>query len=187
MDPAADSFRRSASNDALRLGSSSSSRSSTSSQQVAGGAALVGDLDAADGGAGLRSLIRRIKEYGVDQEALHDVMRNLVALSTHWLGSYAVEACIARCPTPVDRELVAATFAALRDHEVAHLVQDEYGSCVLQRFLQSAAKDDFMEVENEQARELARRIEQLPETVLEQAHAKKAVKAIRRMFIRQED
>ncbi|KAL6645016.1 hypothetical protein ACP70R_016624 [Stipagrostis hirtigluma subsp. patula] len=174
MDPAADSFRRSASNDALRLGSSSSSRSSTSSQQVAGG-------------AGLRSLIRRIKEYGVDQEALHDVMRNLVALSTHWLGSYAVEACIARCPTPLDRELVAATFAALRDHEVAQLVQDEYGSCVLQRFLQSAAKDDFMEVENEQARELARRIEQLPETVLEQAHAKKAVKAIRRMFIRQED
>jgi hypothetical protein len=87
----------------------------------------------ADGGASLRTLIRRIKEHGV--------MRNLVALSTHWLRSYAVEACVLKCPTPLDRELVAAAFAALRDNDLAEMVQDEYGSCVLQRFLQSAAED----------------------------------------------
>ncbi|TVU48085.1 hypothetical protein EJB05_07708 [Eragrostis curvula] len=168
---------RSASNNASRLGSSSSSRSSSSSSQRAG------DFDA--DGAGLRSLIRRIKEYGVDQETLHDVTRNLVAFSTHWLGSYAVEACILKCPTPLDRELVAATFAALRDHELAEMVQDEYGSCVLQAFLQSAAKDDFLG--QEQPRELAQRIERLPEAVLEQTHAKRTVKAIRRMFTRRGD
>ncbi|KAL6867283.1 hypothetical protein ACP4OV_015307 [Aristida adscensionis] len=180
---AADLFPRSASNDALALrhggSSSSSSRSSDSGQPTAGG-----DLDA-DGGAGLRSLIRRIKEQGVDRGTLHDVMRNLVVFSTHWLGSYAVEACITRCPAPPDRELVAAAFAALRDHEVAHLLQDEYGSCVLQKFFQNAAKNDYLEQDRERVQELARRIEQLPGTVLEQTHAKKAVKAITRTFIRQ--
>jgi hypothetical protein len=39
----------------------------------------------------------------------------------------------------------------------------------------------------EQPRELAHRIEQLPEAVLEQTHAKKTVKAITRMFTRSED
>ncbi|KAJ1298402.1 hypothetical protein BS78_01G450100 [Paspalum vaginatum] len=170
--------------------SSSSSRSSSSSQPPPPAAASTfsGDLDR--NCEALRSLIRRIKEHGVDQEILRDVMANLVAFSTHWLGSYAVEACILRCPTPAHRGLVASAFAALRDDEIAQLVQDEYGACVLQRFLQSAAasKDGFLEQEEqEQARELARRIEELPGTVLEQAHAMRTVKVVRRMYTRRGD
>ncbi|WVZ55801.1 hypothetical protein U9M48_006416 [Paspalum notatum var. saurae] len=168
--------------------SSSSSRSSSSSQPPAAATFSAGDLDR--NGEALRSLIRRIKEHGVDQEVLRDVMGNLVAFSTHWLGSYAVEACILRCPTPAHRGVVASAFAALRDDELAQLVQDEYGACVLQRFLQSAAaaKDGFLEQEEqEQARELARRIEELPGTVLEQAHAMQTVKVARRMYTRRGD
>lgn len=89
-------------------------------------------------GAVLRPLIQRINESGVDEEILRGVMRNVVELSTHWLGSYAVELCILKAPAPADRDLLVYAFAALPDHELAELVQNEYGNFVVQKLLQSA-------------------------------------------------
>ncbi|KAF0911174.1 hypothetical protein E2562_007952 [Oryza meyeriana var. granulata] len=116
---------------------------------------------------------------GLKRDLVAILMADVVSLSRQQYGSYVVEACFLSTKSLGLLHLVLSTFVELPDEQLAEVVQCGYGNYVIQKLV-DAGKDPFPQ----ETILLARRIERLPEKVLDRMSAKQVMKVVRRLFPR---
>ncbi|XP_006651125.2 pumilio homolog 2-like [Oryza brachyantha] len=114
---------------------------------------------------------------GLKHKLVSALMTDVASLSRQQFGSYVVEACFLTTGSVELLHLVLSTFLKLPDDQLADVVQCGYGNYVIQKLV-DASKEPF----RNETMMLARRIQRLPEEVLDRMSAKQVLKFLRRLF-----